>query len=74
MVDRYTEWADWAGWADESADGRPCQGTGAGQADGNHNLAKVRVATRLIRLTAARSAAKGSEGNRETAGCEDSSC
>jgi hypothetical protein len=44
MVDRYTEWADWAGWADEPADRRPRQGTGTDSADGNHNLAKVRVA------------------------------
>ena len=44
MVDRYTEWADWTGWADESAERRPRQGTGTDSADGNHNLAKVRVA------------------------------
>ena len=44
MVDRYTEWAEWTGWADEWADRSPCQGTGAVSADGNHNLAKVRVA------------------------------
>gem|GEM_PF-3592465 len=44
MVDRYTEWADWTGWADEPADRRPRQGTGADSAEGNHNLAKVRVA------------------------------
>src|SRR3954452_19936460 len=42
MVDRYTEWADWAGWADEWADRRPAVWTD--WADGNHNLAKVRVA------------------------------
>jgi len=44
MVDRYKEWADWAGWADEPADRSPCQQSGAVSADGNHNLAKVRVA------------------------------
>jgi hypothetical protein len=44
MVDRYTESADWTGWADEWADRSPRQGTGADSADGNHNLAKVRVA------------------------------
>ena len=44
MVDRYTEWADWTGWADEPADRRPRQWTGTDSADGNHNLAKVRVA------------------------------
>ena len=44
MVDRYTEWADWTGWADEPTDKRPRQGTGTDQTDGNHNLAKVRVA------------------------------
>ena len=44
MVDRYTEWAEWTGWADEWADRRRRQGTGTDSADGNHNLAKVRVA------------------------------
>ena len=41
MVDRYTEWA---GWADESADGRPRQGTGTDSAEGSLHVAKVRVA------------------------------
>ncbi len=43
MVDRYTEWADWADQADEWAERGPRQRGRAVSADGNHNLAKVRV-------------------------------
>ena len=41
IVDRYTDWAD---WADQTAERSPCQRSGAASADGDHNLAKVRVA------------------------------